>query len=127
MGAFLKRYESESERWSFQVGLLFITLVFVGGFCLLAFLNVSAGNIVALMYVKPAWGAFTGLVALSVFLFVVMNTYKLLSASRKASPLSIRETTDLPRQWWTRAMKVILSVLSLLVLVSIFWLWRIAR
>ena len=127
-GAFLKRYESKSEHRSFQVRLFFITLVPVGGFSLLAFLNVSTGNIIALMYVKPAWGTFTGLVALSVFLFVVMNAYKLLAARRNESPLSIRETAgELPRSLFSRGTKFTFAILSLLMIASIFWLWRITQ
>lgn len=127
MGAFLKRYEDKSEQRSFQVRLLLIALGAVGGFALSAFLNVQAGNVIALMYAKPAWGIFTGLVALSVFLFVAMTAYKLLAASRKEYMLSIRETARLPRQLFAGGTKLIVAVLSLLTIASVFWLWRIAH
>jgi hypothetical protein len=92
------------------------------------FLNLQSANVIALMQVKPAWGIFTGLVALLVFLFLAIAGYKLLAANRGALPLSLRETAgELPRQLHPRQIKLILLVLSLLIGFSIFWLWRMPQ
>jgi hypothetical protein len=101
----------------------------ISPFALFSFLNVDAGNLITLMRAKPAWGIFTSLVALSVLLFFALAGYKLFAANRRESPLSIsiRETARPPRQLFTRDVKLILSVLSLLMIASIFWLWRLAH
>lgn len=126
-GSLLKRTEAPNEQNHFQVRLVLIVLGMVGPFVLFSFLNVEAGNIITLIYVKPAWGIFTCLVALSLFLFAAIAGYKLLVASRREPPLSIKGTTGEPRHLFTRDVKLILSVLSLLTAASIFWLWRLAQ
>jgi hypothetical protein len=123
----LKRSEA-SERWHFQTLLILINLGITGPFAAAVFFNMEAGNLITLMKIKPAWGVFTGLVALVVLLFLATTGYMLLAANRSAMPLSIRETVrELPRQLYPRKIKLIALVLSLLVSSSILWLSRIAQ
>ena len=126
-GGWIARYEGDNERRSLQGGLLCFALGTVGSFVLFSFLNVEFGNLVSLMHASPAWGSFTGLVALLVCGFVLMIAYKRLVASRKAAPLSILETAEELPGLYTRNIQWILMVLALLMLASIFWLWRIAQ
>ncbi len=122
----LKR--SEEARWHFQTLLILIMLGISGPFAAAVFFNMEAGNLITLMKIKPAWGIFTGLVALVVFLFLAITGYMILAANRRALPLSIRETVrELPRQLYSRKIKLIVLVLSLLISSSILWLWKIAQ
>ena len=124
----LKRSEEASERWHFQILLILIMLGITGPFAAAVFFNMEACNLITLMKIKPAWGIFTGLVALVVFLFLAITGYMILAANRRALPLSIRETVrELPRQLYSNKIKLIVLVLSLLISSSILWLWRIAQ
>jgi hypothetical protein len=127
-GVLLGRYEDENERPPFQLGLLLIALGIVGGFALFSFLNVEAGNLIVLMRARPAWGIFTGFVALLMSSFVVAIAYRSLTTKRKESAISIRDTAEaLPKQFLSPGAKTMFMTLLLLAITSIAWLWLIAR
>ena len=127
-GVTLSRSEEPNERFRFQEVLILIMLGMSGSFAAAVFFNLQSANLIALMRINPAWGFFTGLTALLVFLFLAIAGYRLLAANRRALPLSLRKTAeDLPRQSNPLKIKLIVSALFLLIGSSIFWLWRIAQ
>jgi hypothetical protein len=127
-GSIYRRSEEQNERTRIQTLLVLVMLGMIGPFAAAVFFNLQSANLITLMRIKPAWGIFTALVALLVFPFLAIAGYRLLAASRRALPPSLRKTAgELPRQSNPRKIKLIVLVLSLLVSSSILWLWRIAQ
>ena len=127
-GVVLRRPGEQNERFRFQTLLILIMLGMIGPFIAAVFFNLQTANIIALMRVKPGWGMFTALVALSAFLLLAITGYQLLATNRRKLPLSIREATgEPPQSLWPRKIKLTVLIQLLLISSSIFWLWRIAQ
>lgn len=127
-GVVLGRLEGEDDRVTTPSGLILIGLGIVGSFVTLSFLNVQASNIVALVKVKPVWGALTCLVALLVITIGWLISYRKIRQGRLEAALSLAASSSESKQvLFTRAVKVSCSVLLLLAIIDIAWLWKLSH
>ena len=127
-GFVINLFDNDREQSNTQRVLISICLGSVGFFILFSFVNVQAGNIIALMQICPAWGIFTSIVALSIIAVAGMTLYRHLAASRREAPISITGSSEqLPQGTLTIILKLTWSVLALLLLTSVIWLWYLAK
>ena len=118
---------SEDDRENTQASLILIALATVGVFILFSFLNLQAGNIVALMHIKPAWGMFTSGVALSLIVVSGVTIYQYFAVNRAEKSFSITaDDEQLPKTTLTNTIKLSWSVVVLLFLASVIWLRHLA-